>query len=374
MDITYRSKSVRGASANLVSKGKSIAMKVQVRARNRAYEYAVQEHEQVLFGGLRNAIEMPYECATGTCGTCKARLIEGEIHDLWPNSPGKKHVNPEKGEFLSCQCVARSDLTMEIRGFVGGYPPGRSVPRHFNGRVGAKRDLAKDVMAFSVDLDEPCDFDAGQFMALKFEGIPGSRGYSMVNYAHRPERLDFVIKRMPGGGVSERLFGSDSKALDVQLFGPLGKATFHPSLDKDILCIAGGSGIAGMMSILSRAVHEDYFSCHKGYVFFGVRTAEDLFFTDELQEFKARYPEHIRVVIVLSDEDQRGLEVAATKHSTLEFDSGFVHEAAGRHMKGSYDNVMSYLAGPPPAVDASIRLLLLEARLTTDTIRYDKFS
>ena len=32
------------------------------------------------------------------------------------------------------------------------------------------------------------------------------------------------------------------------------------------------------------------------------------------------------------------------------------------------------LAGPPPAVDAAIRVLLLDARLTTDNIRYDKFS
>jgi len=43
-------------------------------------------------------------------------------------------------------------------------------------------------------------------------------------------------------------------------------------------------------------------------------------------------------------------------------------------MKGKYHNLRAYVAGPPPAVDAAIRMLLLEARLTTDNIRYDKFS
>jgi hypothetical protein len=34
----------------------------------------------------------------------------------------------------------------------------------------------------------------------------------------------------------------------------------------------------------------------------------------------------------------------------------------------------SYVAGPPPMVDASLRLLLREARLASSDIRYDKFS
>ena len=50
------------------------------------------------------------------------------------------------------------------------------------------------------------------------------------------------------------------------------------------------------------------------------------------------------------------------------------HEVAGKAMQGKYQNVRAYLAGPPPAVDASIRMLLLQAKLPADHIRYDKFS
>ena len=34
-------------------------------------------------------------------------------------------------------------------------------------------------------------------------------------------------------------------------------------------------------------------------------------------------------------------------------------------MEGKYHNVRAYLAGPPPAVDASIRMLLLQADVTS---------
>ncbi len=53
--------------------------------------------------------------------------------------------------------------------------------------------------------------------------------------------------------MSEWFFGGPIAGARVDLFGPLGAATFHPDLGKNLLCIAGGSGIAGMMSILSRA-------------------------------------------------------------------------------------------------------------------------
>jgi len=69
----------------------------------------------------------------------------------------------------------------------------------------------------------------------------------MCNHACE-RRLDFVIKRKPAGQFSNWLFDTARAGERLQLFGPLGKATFDPSLSKNILCIAGGSGIAGMMS------------------------------------------------------------------------------------------------------------------------------
>jgi toluene monooxygenase electron transfer component len=348
-------------------------MKVEVKARNRALQFSAEATESVLYAGLRHALKLPYECATGTCGTCKAKLVSGEIQDLWPDAPGKKNLKLERGEFLMCQCAPRGDLSVEVGAFLSEMDPGAVVPSNFTGTIRNSRMLTHDVMSFEVDLDERRDFDAGQFVAVRFPGVQGYRGYSMVNYKRRAETLEFVVKKVPGGRLTEKLFGEAPDGTDVEMFGPLGVATFYPALDKNLLCIAGGSGIAGIMSILSRASQENYFKNHHGHVFFGVRTSKDLFYAKELEALKAGAPGSLHIVIALSHEESAPTEFQRM-HPTLEFDTGWVHEVAGRRMKGAYDNVIAYLAGPPPAVDASIRMLLLEARLTTDSIRYDKFS
>ena len=99
---------------------------------------------------------------------------------------------------------------------------------------------------------------------------------------------------------------------------------------------------------------------------------QDAFYLDELSAFRQGFPQKLAITVALSDEDVSA--AAAARFPLLRFEHGFVHEVAKRDMAGKYQNVRAYLAGPPPAVDAAIRMLLLEAKLTADNIRYDKFS
>ena len=337
-------------------------MYVQLNARNRAYRFEAAPGEKILYAGLRAQAGLPYECGTGTCGTCKAKLVDGAIDDAWPEAPGRRFIKPERGEFLMCQCAAQSDVSIEVASFVYPADPRACRVGTLSGTVGAVRPLTHDVAALEVELDAPCEFDAGQFMAVSAPGVRGRRGYSMVNFARAAQRLEFVVKRKPGGGFSEWLFSEQAAGARIGLVGPLGRATFDPGLARNVLCIAGGSGIAGMMSILARAKAADYFSRHKVHVFFGVRTMRDVFFLDEL----AAYPQ-ADITVALSEEDPPA-------NTRLRFERGLVHEVAKRAMAGKYQNLRAYVAGPPPAVDAAIRVLLLDAKLTTDNIRYDKFS
>ena len=233
-------------------------MRIQVKARNRSLDFEAGGGEKILYAALRRQVRLPYECATGTCGTCRARLIEGEIDNLWPAAPGKKFCRDPK-DFLMCQCTARSDLSIEVGGNVPEADPAACRVDSLSGRVRAVRSLTHDVMAVDVALDAACDLDAGQFMAVGAPGVAGLRGYSMVNFARPAQLLEFAIKKKPGGGFSEWLFSDKAAGAKIELFGPLGKATFEPGLDKNILMIAGGSGIAGMMSILARASAAGHF-------------------------------------------------------------------------------------------------------------------
>jgi toluene monooxygenase electron transfer component len=346
-------------------------MKLLVTAKNGTRDFECDPGEKILLAALKGGVELSYECATGTCGTCKARLVSGRVQSQWPEAPGGKYLKTEP-EFLTCQSVALDDCAFEVGGALKAREPGADAPRALGGVVRNHRSLTHDVVAFDVDLDGAIDFAAGQFSLLTVPGIAGARAYSMVNFARHAERLSFVVKKKPGGALSEWLFGGPVEGARVRLFAPLGHATFDPAVQKHVLCIAGGSGIAGMMSILALACDAGHFTALDGRVFFGVRTERDTFFLDELETLRARAGDRLGITIALSDEDVPAS--LATRYPHFTFAPGFVHAVAGEHMKDRYANVRAYVAGPPPMVDACLRLLLREARLAPADIRYDKFS
>jgi toluene monooxygenase electron transfer component len=314
-------------------------------------------------------VELPYECATGTCGTCKARLVRGRATSAWPEAPGRTYLKSE-AELLTCQSVAEEDCALEV--FALKTREAAAPPRALSGVVRGRRRLTHDVVAFDVELDAPLDFDAGQFALLTVPGIAGARAYSMVNFDRATRRLAFVVKKKPGGAVSAWVFGDGVEGARLGVFGPVGHAIFQAGTERHLLCIAGGSGIAGMMSILSLACQAGHFASWDGHVYFGVRTAADGFFLDELEAFRAQCPARLSVTVALSDEDVP--DALPARYPGFAFARGFVHAVAGERMKERFAGVRAYVAGPPPMVDASLRLLLREARLPPADIRYDKFS
>ena len=347
-------------------------MKIVVNARNGTRDFECGPEEKILHAGLGSGLELPYECATGTCGTCRAKLVSGRAESDWAGAPGRRYFK-SKTDILTCQSVASDDCVLELGGALKPREPGAPTPHALGGVVRAPRHLTHDVIAFEVDLDAPVDFDAGQFALLTVPDVAGARAYSMVNFDRHTARLSFVVKKKPGGGVSERLFGTTGiDGARVGVVAPLGHATFDAGVDQHVLCIAGGSGIAGMMSILSRACQDEHFAARDGHVFFGVRAGRDAFFFDELEGFRKRYPERLSITVALSDEDVPAALTVA--YPAFTFASGFVHAVAGEAMKGRFAGIRAYVAGPPPMVDASLRLLLREARLPPADIRYDKFS
>ena len=158
---------------------------------------------------------------------------------------------------------------------------------------------------FDLHLGEPMDFEAGQFVVLATGDLSGGRAYSMVNFDNSAAKVALVMKRKPGGGFSDWLFARKDDEVQVEVFGPLGRAVFRPEEDKNIVCIAGGSGIAGMMSILECATRTGHFSDHKGTVFFGVRTLSDAFYLEALARYVAASHGNLEVTIALSDEAAR---------------------------------------------------------------------
>ncbi len=346
-------------------------MKVDVQGKDENRNFEIESGENLLFAGLRNGVGLPYECATGTCGTCKARVNEGEVDPGWPEAPGRSYLKAKENELLLCQATTATGCSLHVPAKLIPDREPAFLPGYRSGEILKTESLTHDVIFFQLALDQPLDFEPGQFVVLDTASVVGGRAYSMVNYACQAETLHFVVKRKPGGKFSDWLFDNDVVGQTLKLFGPLGQAIFRPEESKNILCIGGGSGIAAMMSIVSTACQENYFKDHKGYLFFGVRTAMDTFFLDLLSDHVSTFPDNLQVTVALSDEEVP--PALKNKYPGIDYATGFVHSVASERMAGKYDNLVAFVGGPPPMVDGALRMLILEARLPGDDIRYDKF-
>jgi len=273
---------------------------------------------------------------------------------------------------LMCQARPTSDCVLRVPANLVADPNSPTKPVHRPGRIEQVRRLNHDVIDFDVVLPGPIPFEAGQFVVIEASGIEGGRAYSMVNFSPDSDRLKLVVKQKPGGGFSDWLFGGDVDSSEVKVFGPLGRATFRPEEGRNILCIAGGSGLAGMLSILERARREDYFRNHTGHVFFGVRTLADGFYLQELSDYAAAGHGKLQVTLALSHARAEGEFHPQFPH--LRLASGMVTGAMTQAMAGRFDNLVSFVAGPTPMVDEALRLLIKEARQPSLFVRYDKFA
>lgn len=344
-------------------------MNIVVRTRSGSFSFENAPGQRILYSALASGVHLPHECITGTCGTCKAGLKSGAVKVLWPKAPALSLIKP--GEYLLCQCAPTEDCELEVGSHVADQDV-RLAPVRRRGVIRNWRALCPDILAFSIDLESEMTFNAGQFVALEFPDVEGPRCYSMVNSDSPTRSLEFIIKRKPGGAVSDWIFAHDRTSQEVDCFGPVGKAVYDPAVRNDILCIAGGSGIAGMMSILRRAAAHRHFDSRQGRLFFGLRSVRDVFFLDDLHILVGANANGLRVTVALSEEAPSQELVAA--YPALAFQQGMVHEVAARALISPLRNISAYLAGPPAAVTAGLRTLLLQLKINPSSIKYDKFS
>ncbi|WP_155888420.1 2Fe-2S iron-sulfur cluster binding domain-containing protein, partial [Cupriavidus sp. WS] len=59
-----------------------------------------------------NEVPISYSCMSGRCGTCRCRVVAGQLRD---NGPEAGHPQAGKGAYvLACQAILTEDCTIEI--------------------------------------------------------------------------------------------------------------------------------------------------------------------------------------------------------------------------------------------------------------------
>jgi len=334
--------------------------------------FTVEPGQRILHAGLMKGIGLPHECGTGTCGNCKASIVTGTVNNLWPQAPGAK-VCRRAGEVLLCQSAAAGPIQVKLNSaFLAPYQPPCAIR---SGRLTLKRMLTPDVGLFDVTLDEPIKYLPGQFVLLSLPGIEGPRAYSMISHQPDEARLSFLIRRGQDGKFTSHIFRGQCDE-DVEVFGPLGRATFTAAEQRPFVAIAGGSGIAGILAIIRHALANDHFVPHPSHLFFGLRHPDASYLLDELSEFVQASSGQLQVTVAFSD--VASAEALEARYSSLQFGFGPVHEIAGDHIRAAVktdgaQKSLFFVGGPPLMVDATMRALITQCKISPTEIRYDRF-
>ena len=173
--------------------------------------------------------------------------------------------------------------------------------------------------------------------------------------------LSFHVRLVSGGTYTEWLFAKDRVGESLTLHGPGGVFFLRPD-DAPILCVAGGSGMAPIKSILESAAQE---GLNRPVTYlFGARTQRDLYCLEEMEALAKRWSNTLQFIPVLSEEpedsDWTGKRGFVTEYISDE-DTGF-----------DLKTCHAYLCGPPVMIDAAIAVLE-NHQVSVEHIHYDKF-
>jgi toluene monooxygenase electron transfer component len=332
-----------------------------IRIADRDTAFACAATDTIARAGLRAGLPMPYDCNTGSCGTCKVELVSGAIDSLRPDGPGLADRDRARHRILACQARPTSDCVIKVR----LEPPPRPVPRpeHVRAMLTGTRDITHDIREFSFDLSAARPFLPGQYALMSLPGIDAPRAYSMSNIA-AGRTWQFQIKRVPGGKATTVLFDQLTVGSTVDIDGPYGHAYLRTDAPRDIVCIAGGSGIAPEVSIARGIAETPSLASRRLYFFYGGRGPADLCGEDVLKALPQLRERYTYIPVISEPGD---CEPGAWSGCT-----GFVHEAVADILGESLPAYEYYFAGPP-AMALAVQTLLMQAKVPMTQMHFDQF-
>jgi 3-phenylpropionate/trans-cinnamate dioxygenase ferredoxin reductase subunit len=203
--------------------------------------FAAHQGDLLLDAALMNGIELPHDCRSGYCGTCRVRVLAGHYFGGASSDPGFVHA---------CQCRVVSDLRIAVD----------DVPAaiEIDGRVSDLVKIAPDVFELCIEPAERLDYIPGQYLSLRFRGFP-ARHYSPtapLDPGANRDVLRFHVRQFPRGRVSAALAERIVKGHRVKLTGPYGAAYFRPRNASRHVLVSSGTGFAPIWAVADAAIRE----------------------------------------------------------------------------------------------------------------------
>ncbi|MDX3905786.1 MAG: FAD-binding oxidoreductase [Pigmentiphaga sp.] len=296
-----------------------------------------------------NEVPVSYSCMAGRCGTCRCKVLEGGVLESGHEA---KLTNPHDGRYvLACMSVLTESCTIEIPEIdeLVVHPA-----RVLKTAVTELEPVTHDIRRLVLRASKPLSFSPGQYATLQFtpEHI---RPYSMAGLPG--DELEFHVRVVPGGKVSGYIDTQLKPGDQVRVSGPLGTAYLRRRHAGPMLCVAGGTGLAPVLSIVRGALASGM--GNDIHVYFGVRSEQDVYGKRWLDELSAQHS-NLNVHVVVAAGAER-----------LGHRSGLVTDAVDADWS-RLSGWRAYLCGSPPMVDAAT-LLLARKGLSAEHIYADAF-
>ena len=226
-------------------------MSFQIRTEPADHQFNCEPGETILTAALRQQVGLPYGCRNGSCGSCAARLLAGQV--LYPSGKTDGLEGKLAGACLTCQAVPTSDLVL---GVAEVKTVAQIEVRNLPCRVLRKEHLSHDVVRLFLKLPEQqrLQFLAGQY--LDFILRDGRRrAFSIANPPHDDAAIELHVRQVPHGEFTDYVFNVLQEKTILRIQGPLGTFVLREDSDRPIILVGGGTGFAPLKAMIEHAFH-----------------------------------------------------------------------------------------------------------------------
>lgn len=236
----------------------------------------------------------------------------------------------------------------------------------FQGRVSKIIPLSDTTRQFTLkieDTDGVFDFLPGQFITMDLpvseKRLHRWRSYSIANRPDKTCHLDLCIVRLDGGIGTTYLFDEIKVGHTIKFKGPEGGFLLPKDLNREIIMIATGTGLAPFRSMLQH-IEAHSIPFHKIHLIFGTRTSDHILYKDELERLVDKYPNF-------------KYSVALSKEEVPHFYKGYVHQVYLEMYRNPNPNRLFLLCGWSKMIDEAIDNLLVKLHYDKSQVIYELY-
>jgi NAD(P)H-flavin reductase/hemoglobin-like flavoprotein len=251
-----------------------------------------------------------------------------------------QHFDDEWDDALAASWTEAYGLIAEV--MIAAADEAAEQPAWWEAEVVDHDRRTVDVAVLQVRPSSPLEYLPGQAVSVESDLRPRLwRWYSPAN-APRPDgRLELHVKARDGGPVSSALVRQARTGDVLRLGPPVGHLALDTASDRDLLLVAGGTGLAPLKAVVDQVARQG--PARRVDLFVGARATDAFYDRADLRRLEQ---EHAWLTVTYAVSQEKG---TAVEH-------GDIGDVVLRH--GPWTSRDAYVAGNPVMVEDTVARLL----------------